>query len=90
MAPGSLEDWPITQQKTLFSLFGNVEEVIGVKLPSSFLMTPIKSTSGIMYHTETKFEGCELCPMEKCFNRRIPYDPSLFEKYKEKALDSTG
>jgi len=90
MAPGSLEDWPITQQRALFSIFGNVEEMIGVKLTSSFLMTPIKSVSGILFPTEIRFESCQLCPRENCIGRRAPYDPSLFEKYKEKALDSTG
>ena len=32
MSPGSLEDWPISQQRPLFSLFGDVEAKIGVKL----------------------------------------------------------
>ena len=32
MNPGSLEDWPISEQIPLFSLLGNVSEAIGVNL----------------------------------------------------------
>ncbi|MFC2033430.1 vitamin B12 dependent methionine synthase [Chloroflexota bacterium] len=90
MAPGSLEDWPITQQKELFSIFGNVEELIGVKLTNSFLMTPIKSTSGIIFPTEVRFESCQLCPREKCIGRRAPYDPGKIKQYEEKVLDNAS
>lgn len=81
MSPGSLEDWPITEQKPFFSLFGNVEELIGVRLSDSFLMYPIKSVSGIYFPTETSFASCQLCPREKCPNRRAKYNPELKEKY---------
>jgi len=81
MSPGSLEDWPISEQKPFFSLFGNVEELIGVKLSDSFLMFPIKSVSGIYFPTESSFASCQLCPREKCPNRRAKYDPELKEKY---------
>ena len=90
MAPGSLEDWPITQQKELFSIFGNVEDLIGVKLTNSFLMTPIKSTSGIIFPTEIRFESCQLCPRGKCIGRRAPYDPEKVIQYKEKVLDNVS
>lgn len=81
MSPGSLEDWPISEQKPFFSLFGNVEELVGVKLTDSFLMLPIKSISGIYFPTETSFASCQLCPREKCPNRRAKYNPELKEKY---------
>jgi len=86
MAPGSgsVEDWPITQQKELFSIFGNVKDLIGVQLTESFLMVPIKSVSGIFFPTEIKFESCQLCPREVCSGRRAPYDPDLVKKYREK------
>ena len=90
MAPGSLEDWPITQQKELFSIFGDVEELIGVKLTNSFLMTPIKSTSGIIFPTEIRFESCQLCSREKCIGRRAPYDPEKIKQYQEKVLDNVS
>jgi len=81
MNPGSLEDWPISEQVPLFSIFGDVEKLIGVKLTDSFLMIPIKSVSGIYFPTEASFASCQLCPREKCPNRRAKYDPELKEKY---------
>jgi len=86
MHPGSLRDWPITQQKALFSIFGNVEDLVGVKLTESFLMIPVKSVSGIYFPTEIRFESCQLCPREVCHERRAPYDPDLVRKYKEKII----
>ncbi len=83
MHPGSLEDWPITQQKELFSLFASTEELIGVKLTENCLMIPIKSLSGIYFPTEIKFESCQLCQREGCSTRRASYDPDLARKYRE-------
>jgi len=83
MGPGSgaLGDWPITQQKGLFSIFGNVEDLIGVKLTENFLMIPLKSVSGIYFPTRIEFKSCQLCPRESCSERRAPYDPALVKKY---------
>ncbi|MBN1459412.1 MAG: vitamin B12 dependent methionine synthase [Armatimonadetes bacterium] len=85
MSPGSLKDWPITQQKQLFALLGNVEEMIGVGLTDSFLMLPMKSVSGIYFPTERSFESCQLCPREGCPGRAAPYDPMLWEERYEKS-----
>jgi len=81
MSPGSLSSWPIQQQKELFSIFGDVEKLIGVRLTEDFLMYPIKSVSGIYFSTDVKFESCQLCPRERCTGRRAPYDPELVKKY---------
>lgn len=81
MEPGSLESWPIDQQQKLFSIFGNVEELIGVRLTDRYLMVPVKSVSGIYFPTEIKFESCQLCPREKCIGRKARYDPELARKY---------
>ena len=86
MAPGSLKDWPITQQKELFAIFGDVEKLIGVRLTPSFLMMPIKSVSGILFPTEIRFESCQLCPREDCIGRRAPYKPELEKKYGENII----
>ena len=88
MAPGSgtTDVWPITQQKELFSIFGNVEDLIGVRLTDKYLMIPIKSVSGILFQTETTFETCQLCPREACIGRRAKYDPDLVRKYREKMI----
>ncbi|HHY82533.1 MAG TPA: vitamin B12 dependent methionine synthase [Clostridiales bacterium] len=81
MNPGSLEDWPISQQKELFSILGNVREAIGLELTDSFLMIPIKSVSGILFQTESDFESCQLCPRENCPNRRAEYNPDLYKEF---------
>jgi hypothetical protein len=83
MNPGSLPDWPMTEQIPLFGLLGNVSEAIGVTLTDSLLMVPTKSVSGVYFPTESGYANCQLCPREKCPNRRAVYDPDLFaEKYK--------
>ena len=81
---GAAEDWPIAQQKELFSIFGNVEDLIGVQLTEYFLMLPLKSSSGMYFPTEIRFESCQLCPREVCSGRKAPYDPDLVKKYREK------
>ena len=83
MEPGSLESWPITQQKELFSIFGNVEDAIGVRLTDKCLMIPVKSVSGVYFPTEIKFESCQLCTRERCIGRKAPYNPDLAGKYSE-------
>jgi hypothetical protein len=81
MNPGSLESWPVTQQEALFSLFGDVEMFIGVRLTEGFMMYPVKSVSGIYFTTDVKWENCLLCSRENCPGRRAPYDPELVKKY---------
>ena len=81
MNPGSLSDWPIEQQKQLFALFGDVEDLIGVKLKESFMMDPIKSVSGIYFPTEIDFKSCMLCPRADCSHRRARFDPEMAREY---------
>ncbi|MBE0478821.1 hypothetical protein IBX65_06875 [Candidatus Aerophobetes bacterium] len=81
MSPGSLKDWPITEQRKLFSLFGDTQKIVGVSLTDSYLMIPRKSISGILFPTEINFYSCKLCPRERCERRKAPYDPKLKESY---------
>lgn len=82
MCPGSLDDWPLTQQSLLFGLMGPVTETIGVVLTESSLMVPVKSLSGIIFGSEKTFYSCQLCPRDKCIGRQAPYDHELLkEKY---------
>ncbi len=74
MSPGSLPDWPISEQTKLFSLFGDVEELIGVKLTDSMLMIPAKSVSGFYFETETDYVNCQLCKRQNCPSRKSPFD----------------
>jgi hypothetical protein len=81
MNPGSLADWPIEQQGQLFSVFGDVEGMIGVRLTGDSLMIPAKSVSGIFFPTEVPFHSCQLCPRPSCIGRRAPYDREMAEQY---------
>jgi hypothetical protein len=83
MNPGSLEDWPLQEQRALFALLGDPRESIGVYLTESLLMVPVKTISGILFPTEESFASCQLCPREVCPGRRAPYDPDLYDaKYR--------
>jgi hypothetical protein len=81
MNPGELQDWPITQQKQLFDLFGGAEKRIGVSLTAGGAMRPIKSRSGILFANETGFLSCQLCTQFECPGRRAEYDPALVKEY---------
>ena len=80
MAPGSLADWPLQEQQSLFALLGDTESAIGVRLTDHMLMIPTKSVSGIWYPAEVSFESCQLCPRERCPGRRAPYDAGLYDR----------
>jgi hypothetical protein len=80
MNPGSLADWPISEQKPLFELLGNVRDLIGVQLMDSFLLLPIKTVSGIRFPKEGTYENCQLCSREKCPGRKAPYDQGLYQQ----------
>ena len=80
MNPGSLPDWPITQQRPLFTVLGDPTETIGVRLTDSFLMVPNKSVSGVRFETDTEYVNCRLCPRPNCSGRAAPYDEGLFER----------
>jgi hypothetical protein len=81
IGPGSLKDWPIENQKPLFSILGDVEGHVGVKLEENYLMRPIKSLSGIYFPTEISFHTCQLCSRERCPGRRALYDEALAREY---------
>lgn len=81
MSPGSLKDWPLEEQKTLFSIIPAIEESIGVKLSESLLMIPKKSVSGIFFQTEVSFYNCQLCPRKKCQGRKAAYSQELAKEH---------
>jgi hypothetical protein len=74
MSPGSLEDWPITEQAKLFAIFGDTERLIGVRLTDSMLMVPRKSISGIFFPSEEGFVACQLCDRPRCQGRKALYN----------------
>lgn len=80
MNPGSLPDWPLSEQKPLFSILGEAVREIGVQLTDHFLMLPVKTVSGIWFPTEESFESCRLCPRDGCPGRRAAYDQELYAR----------
>ena len=80
MDPGSgdTDVWPIEQQKELFSVLGDVETRIGVRLTDSMLMIPTMSVSGIVFPTETEFASCQVCHREGCPRRTAPFDEEVW------------
>jgi hypothetical protein len=85
--PGSLKDFPLTEQEALFALMGDTRESIGLTLLPSLMMSPTHSVSGIIFPTTEDFQSCLLCPREKCPGRRAAYDPTLYaRKYATKSL----
>jgi hypothetical protein len=83
MNPGSLDDWPMEQQKQIFSLLGNVEDLIGVRLSESYVMNPIKTVAGIYFPTVIDFKSCMLCPRQNCTHRRAEYNPIMDKEYRK-------
>jgi hypothetical protein len=77
MAPGSLADWPLEEQRQVFQLLGDTQR-IGVQLTEALLMLPTKSLSGLLFASKITFESCQLCPREQCIGRRAPYDRGLY------------
>jgi len=85
MTPGSLSDFPLTVQPSLFQLLGEPVKEIGVSLTDSLLMVPIKSVSGIFFPSEQDFTSCMLCPRKNCPGRLSPFDPRLYkQRFKNK------
>lgn len=80
MSPGSLEDWPISQQRPLFALLDGLAGQVGVTLTDSLLMVPVKSLTMLRFPKEETFVSCQLCPRISCPNRRAPYDADLYDR----------
>ncbi len=78
--PGEIDDWPLEQQRPLFSLLGGAE-VLGVSLTEGGMMKPVKSRSGLFFYNDDGFETCRLCRQMRCSGRRAAYDPAVAAKY---------
>ena len=81
MNPGEIDDWPVTEQKPLFSLFGDAADDLGVTLTDGYMMRPAKSRSGIFFGNENGFETCRLCTQFRCVGRRAAYDAAAVAVY---------
>jgi len=85
MNPGSGDAsvWPFEQQRELFSILGDVEKLIGVRLTKFLVMVPDMSASGILFPAEIDFHSCQLCHRKTCRGRRAPFDRELWESIKQ-------
>ena len=81
MNPGSIPDWRVKEQTSLFTILGDSVRDIEVSLSKSCMMYPEKSTSGIRYYAASKFVSCQLCQQPRCPTRETPYDAALLKKY---------
>lgn len=81
--PGSLPEWPISEQDKLFDILGDVAGDIGASLGENHFMTPLASSSGLLFETEQDYQNCAYCTNFGCPIRRAPYD-------KEKAAQLRG
>lgn len=81
MNPGSGDAsvWPLEQQRKLFSICGDVEDLIGVRLTKSIVLVPDMSIAGIFFPAEVAFQSCQLCHRENCRSRRAAFDKELWE-----------
>lgn len=82
MNPGSLPEWPITEQKKVFALLGEDADKIGVKLGDNMFMMPLESSSGLLFETEKAYQNCMICTRLDCVGRHAPYDPELAKKFR--------
>lgn len=82
-SPGSLIDWHIREQRILFDLIGENVERVGVELNDSFLMFPVKSTSGIRFGSEGVLHDCALCQKKNCPSRKVPFSMEAFLSAKD-------
>lgn len=78
--PGE-NDWPLSDQKTLFSLLTSRETALSVKLNDSFMMDPEKSLSFIIGRTKDGtfsevHHDCAMCQLESCSLRKKPKPPA--------------
>lgn len=63
--------WPLSDQKAIFHLLGG--SPCNIRLSEYFLMTPIKSISGIIgigERVESRLYGCAICNMQSCYKRK--------------------
>lgn len=70
--PGSLRDWPISEQQNLLVLLDPLPAKLGVSLLPSGIMQPDYSVSGVFFQTDKKYYNCQLCPRQGCPNRKAP------------------
>lgn len=75
--PGSLQEWPLTEQKLLFKALQPLPESLGISLLATGIMQPDYTVSGVFYQTDKKIYNCQFCPRDDCPNRKAPKEKSV-------------
>lgn len=63
--------WPLSDQKMIFHFLGG--NPCSIELSEYFLMTPIKSISGVIgigEHVKRNVYGCAVCNLQTCYKRK--------------------
>ena len=66
---------PLAEQDKIFRLLGDVTGDTGAELGENHFMTPLASSSGLLFETEQDYQNCSYCTNFNCVIRRAPYDP---------------
>ena len=82
--PGSLPEWSLSEQRSLFRLLGDVTGDVGVTLEENNFMSPLATSSGLLFETEQDYENCSYCTNRGCIIRRAPYDPEKAAELRKK------
>ena len=85
MNPGSLPEWPSTEQTKVFAILGEAAAEIGVTLGKTMFMHPMETSSGLMFETAKDYKNCMICTRFDCVGRQAPYDAELAEKFRGEA-----
>ena len=80
---GDASVWPLEQQRDLFSICGDVEGLIGVKLTKTTMLAPEMSLAGLFFPSEVDFQSCQLCHRESCRSRRAAFNKELWDEIKK-------
>lgn len=83
LSPGSLPEWPLSQQAALFTLLADGPRQCGVTLTSTFLMIPTKSVSGIIFPTTHLIPSCEFCARAGQCTHAQKYNAAAFNRMNE-------
>ncbi len=88
--PGSLPEWPLADQDTIFAMLGDLTGDVGVTLGANHFMTPLASGSGLLFETEQDYQNCTYCTNLKCVIRRAPYDPEKAAELRPYSAESVA
>jgi len=84
MTPGSVPEWPLSEQEKIFYFLGDAAREKGISLSSSCMMVPMKTVSGILFSGDEKFETCSLCSFKDCSLRHNGFYKDLSSDTVEK------